>query len=89
MKSRSKYNPKAKKDSKLEIQDPRVAVYRDYMQKHTIICKFMGIWPIEKALNWWIQAKWKPKGEIKLQLGSMGFFIEIFDLIEDRYIIFG
>lgn len=48
----------------------------------------MGIWPTEGALNLWIQNKWTPKGEIKLQLGSKGFFIVIFDLLEDRYRIF-
>jgi len=48
----------------------------------------MGIWPTEKALNWGIQAKWKPKGEIRLQVGSKGLFTVILDLIEDRDRIF-
>lgn len=48
----------------------------------------MGISPTEKALNWWIQSKWKPKGEIRLQLGSKGFFTVIFDLLEYRDRIF-
>lgn len=44
----------------------------------------MGLWPTERALNLWIQRKWTPKAEIRLQLISKWFFIVIFDLREDR-----
>ena len=58
------------------------------MQEHTVICKFMGSWPTKKALNGWIQNKWRPKGEVRLQLGSKGFFMVIFNLLEDKERIF-
>lgn len=58
------------------------------MKENAIICKFMGIWPSERALKGWVQAKWNPKGEIKLQLGLKGFLTIIFALLEDKDIIF-
>jgi len=53
-----------------------------------LVHKKDGSWPTEKPLNWWIQNKWCPKGEIQLQLGYNGFFIVIFDLLEDGNRIF-
>jgi hypothetical protein len=47
------------------------------MRDHAIISKFMGVWPMEKSLEWWIQTKWKPKVEVDLKLGSKGFFTTI------------
>ena len=70
------------------IQDPDVAVYKEYMQEHVIICKFMGIWPSKRALKGWIHAKWNPKGEIDLQLRSKGFFTVVFANLEDRNRVF-
>lgn len=81
-KTKNNCNPNAKKIPELEIQDPEVAEYKEYMQEHVVIWKFMGIWPTERALKWWIQRKWTPKGEIRLQLGSKGFFTVIFELLE-------
>jgi len=54
------------------------------MSKYAIICKFMGIWPIEKALQAWMRNHWIPKGEIDLHLGSKGFFTVVFTSIEDK-----
>ena len=54
------------------------------MMDHPLIGKFTGLWPTEKALHSWIAAKWKPKGHITLQLGPKGFFIAIFNFLEDR-----
>ena len=54
-----------------------------YMQDRIVIGKFMGISPIEKALIWWIKEKLKPKGQVDLKLGSKGFFIVVFTIIED------
>ena len=54
------------------------------MKTYTLIGKFMGIWPTEKALLNWISAKWKPKSHLDIQLGSKGFFTIIFNLLEDR-----
>ena len=53
------------------------------MKDHALIGKFIGIWPTEKVLQSWIMAKWKPKGDITLQLGAKGFFMVIFICIED------
>jgi len=51
--SRSNCNPKAKKILELEIEDSGVDVYKEYMQEHAVVCKFMCIWPTDKALNWY------------------------------------
>lgn len=58
------------------------------MHYHVVIGNFMGIWPLEKELEWWIQTRWKTKGEIELKLGLKGFFIAIFTSIEDKYYMF-
>jgi len=34
--------------------------YRSYMKDHTLICKFISVWPLEKDLTRWIQQKWQP-----------------------------
>ena len=60
----------------------------DHMENYAIICKFMGIWLLEKALYTWIKYNWKPKGELNILLGSKGFFIVVFTDMEDRYKIF-
>ena len=54
------------------------------MRDHALIGKFVGFWPIEKALQGWIAAKWKPKGHVTLQLGPKGFFTVTFICFEDR-----
>ena len=59
------------------------------MKDHAIIGKFIGFWPTERALNGWIAAKWKPKGDVTLQLGPKGFFTAIFFCLEDKYRILG
>lgn len=50
--------------------------------------KFLGLWPTQKALQGWIASKWKPKGQVTLQLGPKGFFTTIFNCLEDRTCIF-
>lgn len=52
---------------------------------HALIGKFIGFWWTEKSLHSWIAAKWKPKGDVTLQLGPKGFFIVIFFFLEDKY----
>ena len=54
------------------------------MQDHALIRKFVGLQPSEKALVWWINSTWKPKGHFDLQLGSKGFFTIVFFNTEDR-----
>jgi len=58
------------------------------MRKHTLICRFMGVRLNEKALCWWINQKWKPKGDFELELGSRSFFTVIFAHREDQVWIF-
>jgi len=55
------------------------------MTDHALIGKFIGLWPIEKALHGWISGKWKPKGHITLRLGPKGFFTVIFFCLEDKF----
>eukprot|EP00253_Pinus_taeda_P029313 PITA_29313 len=58
------------------------------MQTYVIICKLMGQWPTQKALQTWIRYHWKPKGSIDLHLGSKGFFTVVFTNIEDKERVF-
>jgi hypothetical protein len=80
--------PKAPENPKYEVKTNRIVRYIQYMQDHDFIGKFMGIWPTEKALNWWIKTTWKPKGQIDLKLGSKGFFTVIFSNLEERDKVF-
>jgi len=58
--------------------------HRDHMEAYIVICKFIGIWPTEKALQVWIRNQWKPKGVITLHLRSKGFFTVVFTNLEDK-----
>jgi hypothetical protein len=58
------------------------------MQDHTFIGEFMGIWPSEKSLTWWIREKWNPQCHIDLKLDSKGFFTIIFSSMEDHDRVF-
>lgn len=58
------------------------------MKDHAIIGKFMGIQTFKKDLIWWINTKWKPKGNYDLELGSKGFFMVIFHQLEDQDKVF-
>lgn len=53
-----------------------------------LIGKFLGFWPTEKSLQGWIASKWKPKGQVTLQLGPKGLFMAIFHCVEEKYRIF-
>ena len=44
-----------------------------FMMDHALIGKFIGLQLSEKALLWWINSTWKPKGHYDLHLGSKGF----------------
>lgn len=52
------------------------------MSDPALIGKFLGFWPTE------IASKWKPKGQVSLQLGPKGFFTTIFNCLEDKTRIF-
>jgi len=80
--------PKAKINPRVVLNNLELQAYRENMQTYAIICKFMGLWPIEKALQSWIRYHWKPKGSIDLHLGSKGFFTVVFTNIEDKDRVF-
>lgn len=73
---------------RVTLNEPALQEHREYMQTYAIICKFMGLWPNEKALQMWIRYGWKPKGNIDLHLGSKGFFSVDFANIEDKDRVF-
>jgi len=70
------------------ITDPEIQAYREHMTEHAVICKFMGMWPTERALCQWIKQHWKPRGDVKLHLGAKGFFTVVFTNLEDKDRIF-
>lgn len=70
---------------RIELPGQKIDERIQYMMDHALIGKFIGFWPIEKALYGWIAAKWKPKGHVTLQLGPKGFFTVIFLCLEDKY----
>jgi hypothetical protein len=58
------------------------------MRDHTLIGKFLGLWPSERCLIKWINTWWKLKGHFDLQLESKGFFPMIFENMDDKEYIF-
>jgi len=74
--------------ARVTLNEHALQEHREYMQNYAIICKFMGLWPTEKALQMWIRHHWKPKGSIDLHLGSKGFFTMVFANIEDKDRVF-
>lgn len=76
--------PVAAERPKIELLSHWINAQIQYMRGHALIGKFIGLWPTEKALHGWIAAKWKLKGHITLQLGPKGFFMAIFNYLEDR-----
>ena len=80
--------PKSKVVPKLQIKSTRFRENVQYLKDHALIGKFIGFWPNEKALSWWINTTWKPQGHYDLQLGAKGFFTVVFFNPEDRVRIF-
>lgn len=80
--------PKSSIISRVILSDTTIQVHKDHMKEHTIICKFMGLWPTEKDLYICIRSHWKLKGEIHLHLGSKGFFTVVFVSLEDKDRVF-
>jgi len=80
--------PKSEVTPRVVLNDPALQAHRHHMQTYAIICKFMGVWPTEKALQTWIKYHWKPKGSTDLHLGSKGFFTVVFTNIEDKDRVF-
>jgi hypothetical protein len=67
---RNPCKPKITLILKVILEDPQTQLFRDQMKTHSLIYKFMGLWPIEKTLHNWIKYHWKPSGEVELHLGS-------------------
>lgn len=76
--------PVASERPRVELPGHKINAQIQFMRDHALIGKFIGLWSTEKALRTWIAAKWNPKGHITLQLGPKGFFIAIFNCLEDR-----
>jgi len=87
--SSSTCRPVAKERPRIELPGDKIDSRIEYMKYHALIGKFIGFWPTERALYGWIEAKWKPKGDVTLQLGPKGFFTTIFLCLEDKYRILG
>ena len=49
------YKPKTITKPRGILNDPTLQAHRDHMANYAIICKFMGIYPSEKALYTWIK----------------------------------
>jgi len=62
--------------------------YRSYMKYIVLICKLIGVWPIEKDLTKWIQQKWQPQDHIELKLRARGFFTIKFSNLQDKEKVF-
>lgn len=86
--SRSKCLPCAVEKLRFIIPMNKLERYRSYMKDHTLICKFISVWPSEKDLTRWIQQKWQPRGHIELKLGAQGFFMVIFSNLQDKERVF-
>jgi len=80
--------PKERMVPKLLIRSKSVREDIQYMKDHALIGKFIGMWPMEKSLKWWINTTWKPQGNCDLQLGAKGFFTMIFFNEADRINVF-
>lgn len=47
--------PRKAESLRVVITDPAIQAYREHMAEHAVICKFMGMWPTERALCQWIR----------------------------------
>ena len=83
--SSSTCRPVAKERPRIALPGDKIDSRIEFMRDHALIGKFIGYWPTEKALYGWIAAKWKPKGDVTLQLGPKGFFTAIFYCQEDKF----
>jgi hypothetical protein len=57
----STYITQTKEILHYEIQLPAMVQHIIYMKDHAPISRFMGLWPSEKALLWWIKTGGSPK----------------------------
>lgn len=88
IKEGAKCKPKMAQIPRYEVTSTWVIQHIQYMQDHAIICKFIGLWPLEKSLIGWLKNPWKPKGQCELKLGAKCFFTVIFHNPKDKHRIF-
>ena len=55
-----------------------------------MVGQFIGMWPFAKSMEMWAKKNWKPlmKGEVGVYAHGKGFFIFIFQIEEDKDLIF-
>jgi hypothetical protein len=82
------YLAKTSENPKYKVTSTEIGNYIQWMRDHALIRKFMGIWPLDKSLQLWINSRWKVKSQIDLQLGSKGFFIVVFSESRERDKVF-
>jgi hypothetical protein len=80
--------PQMDKTLRYLISSTGVGEHTQFMREHTLIGKFLGLWPFERDLNKWIKHWWNPKGDYEVQISSKGFFTIILYNPEDRDRIF-
>jgi hypothetical protein len=80
--------PQSDKPPRYLISSNRVGEHTQFMREHALIGNFLGLWPSERDLTWWIKHWWNPKGDYEVQLSSKGFFTIILYNLEEKDKIF-
>jgi hypothetical protein len=62
--------PKSSEILTMPIKSKGLEANIQYMKDHALKAKFVGIWPIEKNVIWWVNHHWKPRGGYELRLGA-------------------
>lgn len=72
----------------LLIEEPYKAVLN--LAERGIVGQFTGLWPSPKAVDPWVQRNWRSlvKERIKSHFIGKGFFLFVFEAIENRNLIF-
>ncbi|XP_057831869.1 uncharacterized protein LOC131042571 [Cryptomeria japonica] len=80
----------AKSDNRpvVEIQPEAIADDINYLSKHALICKFLGIRVSLSFLESWARRTWSPEGEMDVLLAANGYFQVVFSCMSDRNKVF-
>jgi hypothetical protein len=65
-----------------------IGEHTQFTRDHTLIGKFLSLWPLKRGLAHYIKSWWNPKGDYELQLSSKGFFTIIFYNLDDKDRVF-
>ena len=60
----SDYHAHTLETPRYEVTSPNIGNYIQNMKDHTLIGKFMDIWPSKKSLMGWVSSRWKIKGKV-------------------------